>query len=38
LAATIYQQLGVPSHLELLDEQGRPMTVCPGNPVISLLS
>ncbi len=37
LAATIYQQLGVPSHLELHDEQGRPMVICPGSSVVSLL-
>jgi uncharacterized protein (DUF1501 family) len=37
LAATIYHQLGVPLDLELHDEQGRPMVICPGNPVADLL-
>ncbi|MFO0918039.1 MAG: DUF1501 domain-containing protein [Planctomycetaceae bacterium] len=38
LAATIYQQMGVPLDLELHDEQGRPMANCAGNPVSSLVS
>ncbi|HUG90575.1 MAG TPA: DUF1501 domain-containing protein [Planctomycetaceae bacterium] len=37
LVATVYHALGVPPHLELSDAQGRPMVVCPGNPVWSLL-
>jgi hypothetical protein len=36
LVATIYQSMGVPLTLELHDEQGRPMVVCPGNPLESL--
>jgi hypothetical protein len=37
LVATLYHALGVPAHLELKDSQGRPLVVCPGEPVLSLL-
>jgi hypothetical protein len=37
LAATVYHCLGVPPHQELHDSQGRPMVVCPGEPVAALL-
>jgi hypothetical protein len=38
LIATIYEALGVPPHLELHDQQGRPMVVCPGTPLDSLFA
>lgn len=36
LVATVYQALGVPQHLELRDQQSRPLVVCPGDPLTSL--
>lgn len=36
LVATVYQSLGVPQHLELRDQQGRPLVICPGDPLTSL--
>jgi uncharacterized protein (DUF1501 family) len=36
LFATIYQALGVRLDLQLQDEQGRPMVICPGNPLGTL--
>lgn len=36
LAATLYEALGVPPHLELRDEQGRPLVICPGTPIPEL--
>ncbi|MEK6260225.1 MAG: DUF1501 domain-containing protein [Planctomycetota bacterium] len=38
LAATVYHALGVPEHLELRDQQGRPLVVCPGDPLLNLFS
>lgn len=38
LVATIYEALGVPRHLELRDQQNRPMVICPGDPLDSLFS
>lgn len=38
LVATIYEAMGVPRRLELHDQQGRPMVICPGNPIDSLLA
>jgi len=37
LTATIYHCLGVPPDLELHDNQNRPMVVCPGNRIETLL-
>lgn len=37
LVATVYHALGVPQHLELRDQQGRPLVICPGDPLLSLL-
>ncbi|MBS0201567.1 MAG: DUF1501 domain-containing protein [Planctomycetes bacterium] len=36
LVSTVYHSLGVPQHLELHDQQGRPLVVCPGDPLLSL--
>ena len=36
LVATVYAALGVPQHLELRDQQSRPMVICPGEPLLSL--
>jgi hypothetical protein len=38
LVATIYHCLGIPPDLELVDNQGRPLVVCPGTPVAGLLA
>lgn len=38
LVATVYRALGVPADLTLRDAQGRPMVVCPGTPILPLLS
>jgi uncharacterized protein (DUF1501 family) len=38
LTATLYELLGVPSDLELTDNLGRPLVVCPGQPIHSLIS
>ncbi len=38
LVATVYAALGVPQHLELRDQQSRPMVICPGDPLLSLFS
>ena len=38
LVATVYHALGVDPHQLLHDQQGRPMTVCPGTPIRRLLS
>jgi hypothetical protein len=37
LVATAYHCLGVPPHLALEDQQGRPLVVCPGEPIRQLL-
>ncbi len=37
LVATIYHQLGLPEHLELHDQQGRPLVVCPGEVIRELV-
>ncbi len=37
LVATAYHCLGVPPHLALEDQQGRPLVVCPGDPIRQLL-
>jgi hypothetical protein len=37
LTATVYHLLGVPAELTLRDSQGRPLVVCPGEPVWPLL-
>jgi hypothetical protein len=36
LVATVYAALGVPQHLELRDQQSRPMVICPGEPLLPL--
>ena len=36
LVATVYAALGVPQHLELRDQQSRPMVICPGEPLLTL--
>lgn len=38
LAATVYELLGVPPNLELKDNLGRPLVICPGQPIHSLIS
>jgi hypothetical protein len=38
LVATIYHLLGVPQELTLQDAQNRPMVVCPGDPIMDLVS
>ena len=38
LAATIYHCLGVDPHLQLPDSLGRPMTICEGSPIHSILA
>jgi hypothetical protein len=37
LMATIHHLLGIPPHLELHDQQGRPLVVCPGTPIHRLV-
>ncbi len=37
LAATIYHLLGVLPQLELHDREGRPLVICPGDPLQSIL-
>lgn len=37
LVATAYHCLGVPADLALADQQGRPLVVCPGEPIRKLL-
>lgn len=37
LFATIYHLLGLPEHLELHDQQGRPLVVCPGEIIRPLI-
>ena len=37
LAATIYHCLGVDPHLQLRDNLGRPLTICEGTPIRSIL-
>jgi hypothetical protein len=37
LVATVYHLLGVPGDLTLRDVQGRPMVVCPGEPIAALV-
>jgi hypothetical protein len=37
LVATIYHLLGVPEGLELHDQQGRPLVVCPGRVINQLV-
>ena len=36
LMATVCHALGVPAHLELHDQQNRPLVFCPGNPLLPL--
>lgn len=36
LVSTIYKSLGVPPLLELHDPQGRPLVICPGEPIDAL--
>jgi uncharacterized protein (DUF1501 family) len=38
LVATAYHLLGVPPELTLRDAQGRPMLICPGTPIQTLLA
>jgi len=38
LVATIYHLLGVHPHDVLHDQQGRPMVICPGTPIIRLFA
>lgn len=38
LTATIYHLLGVPADLHLQDREGRPLVVCPGDPLFPLLT
>jgi hypothetical protein len=38
LAATIYHCLGVDPHYQLLDNLGRPMTLCEGTPIQAILT
>jgi arylsulfatase A-like enzyme len=37
LFATIYHLLGLPEHLELHDQQGRPQVICPGTIIHELI-
>lgn len=37
LIATVYDLLGVPPHLELTDNTGRPFVICPGTPIRDLM-
>lgn len=37
LAATVHHLLGIPHHLTIEDRQGRPIVVCPGDPIRALL-
>lgn len=37
VVSTVYHCLGVPPHLELKDPQGRPLVICPGDPLLGLL-
>jgi hypothetical protein len=37
LTATVYELLGVPADLELTDNLGRPLVICPGQPIHSLI-
>ncbi len=37
LVATIYRQMGVPEGLELHDNVGRPIVICPGTPIADLI-
>jgi len=37
VVATVYHNLGISQHLELKDPQGRPLVVCPGDPLLSLV-
>jgi hypothetical protein len=37
LAATIYHCLGVDPRRQLVDSLGRPLTLCEGSPLLSLL-
>ncbi|MBW3543124.1 MAG: DUF1501 domain-containing protein, partial [Planctomycetes bacterium] len=36
LVATVYHALGVPPELTFRDNQGRPLVICPGRPVMGL--
>jgi uncharacterized protein (DUF1501 family) len=36
LVATVYHAMGVPQDLELRDQQGRPLVICPGDPLLTL--
>jgi hypothetical protein len=38
LMATVHHLLGIPRALELADSQGRPQVICPGEPILPLLS
>jgi len=38
LTATVYHLLGVPAELALRDAAGRPLVICPGEPIVSLFS
>jgi len=38
LAATVYELLGVPRGLELMDNLNRPLIVCPGQPIPELIA
>jgi len=38
LVATVYHLLGVNPHDVLADQQGRPMTICPGTPIRRLMA
>lgn len=38
LFATIYHLLGLPEHLELHDQQGRPQVICPGSVIHELIA
>ena len=38
LVATAYHLLGVPHNLELADQQGRPLVICPGSPIRPLIA
>lgn len=38
LTATVYHLLGVPHDLHLADREGRPLVVCPGEPLLPLLA
>jgi hypothetical protein len=36
--ATVHHLLGIPRDLALPDSQGRPIVICPGEPVLPLLA